>query len=546
MKYRDFNDIKIPTFGLHGVFNGVCECLNPECKALYKHPKTASWQHSPVWDEEQLDVLELTDAFTTGYGVLCNNLIVIDVDARNGGVDSYEKLVHDCHSILECEYIVSTGSGGGSKHLYFKLPIGHPKLNSHIKQYPGIDFKSSGFVVGEGSMHQSGNRYTAMIGTPNDITEAPSSLINLLKASTKPVIHHSDNMEIDNEQLIDIVSHIPNANLEYDDWIMVGMAIHETTSGTGYDIWHDWSAQSSKHDDSQMIMKWKSFGKNPSRYTVGTLLYIAKENGYVFTHNITMPTDIPNDIDWSKRKPEIDLLDPPGIVGRITRWMNGQNMFPRERLSVAASIMAVSCAIGLRYRGAYDTTANLFMFCVAGSSTGKESVIKSFNALLQKAELSEAISGGIISEQEIIRNAIQHQANFYNIDEFGEVLGKIQNARKKGSGSSHLEGIVGMLMSIYSKSNATMLISQTHKKTFKADMIKEISFYKQKERDNEILPNEKLRMESLQNTLKQIDTGIHNPFVNILGFTAPNRFNGLLDMDLADSGFFARALIVRE
>ena len=44
----------------------------------------------------------------------------------------------------------------------------------------GIDFKSTGFVVGAGSLHKSGNRYEAIIGAPGDIGEAPEALLQML------------------------------------------------------------------------------------------------------------------------------------------------------------------------------------------------------------------------------------------------------------------------------------------------------------------------------------------------------------------------------
>jgi len=60
---------------------------------LFKHPVAANWQHTPNWSEDQLEVMELTGQLTTGYGVLVQGLLVVDVDSKNGGVPSYEKLL---------------------------------------------------------------------------------------------------------------------------------------------------------------------------------------------------------------------------------------------------------------------------------------------------------------------------------------------------------------------------------------------------------------------------------------------------------------------
>src|SRR5690554_3771452 len=158
----DFLDSEIPIFGLYGATpDGKCECGNEECEALYKHPRASNWQYTPLWSDEQLETMEEMDYFATGYGVLVSGLLVIDVDARNGGVDSFSKLCADTGLDLlgESGLAVATGSGNGSMHLYFKAPESLSMVQS-LQKYPGIDFKSSGYVVGPNSMHASGNKYT--------------------------------------------------------------------------------------------------------------------------------------------------------------------------------------------------------------------------------------------------------------------------------------------------------------------------------------------------------------------------------------------------
>jgi hypothetical protein len=91
--------------------------------------------------------MEAMGQFATGYGVLVNGLLVVDVDARNGGMDSYARLLESLPEIGGAGLVVNTGSGNGSKHLYFSLPEPMALLQS-LPGYPGIDFKSSGFVVG--------------------------------------------------------------------------------------------------------------------------------------------------------------------------------------------------------------------------------------------------------------------------------------------------------------------------------------------------------------------------------------------------------------
>ena len=96
MMHREFWEAGYRVFGLYGATpDGKCGCGNPDCKAVLKHPVSAGWQHTPLWDEEQLASKELSGQFDTGFGVLVRGLLVIDVDARNGGVQSYERLRAD-------------------------------------------------------------------------------------------------------------------------------------------------------------------------------------------------------------------------------------------------------------------------------------------------------------------------------------------------------------------------------------------------------------------------------------------------------------------
>jgi len=73
--------------------------------------------------------------------------------------------------------------------------------------------------------------------------------------------------------------------LEYDQWLMVGAALNHQyrRSETGYQRWLAWSKLSSKHDETQMRVKWRSFGKGTtfSLVTFKSVIFLAKEMGDV-------------------------------------------------------------------------------------------------------------------------------------------------------------------------------------------------------------------------------------------------------------------------
>lgn len=70
-------------------------------------------------------------------------------------------------------------------------------------------------------------------------------------------------------------------DLHYDDWLMVGMAIHCETRGEGFEIWEEWSTHSSKYSNRDYNEeRWRSFGKgNGSQVTGKSLVHLANEHG---------------------------------------------------------------------------------------------------------------------------------------------------------------------------------------------------------------------------------------------------------------------------
>jgi len=227
MSYKNFWEAGYRVFGLHPITkHKTCGCGNPKCTAVGKHPIISNWTSVPYWSEDQLETFEEGGQFDSGYGVLVKGLLVIDVDARNGGVASYERLVNDFPKISAANLIVETGSGSGSKHLYFNLPE-NIALRGNLPQYPGIDFKSSGFVVGPGSAHISGNKYTILYGSPADIDEAPAELVEALRKEERHrATYEGRTVDVSHTDLGDMLSYINNEDLDYEVWIRIGMSLH--------------------------------------------------------------------------------------------------------------------------------------------------------------------------------------------------------------------------------------------------------------------------------------------------------------------------------
>lgn len=532
MNQFDYLEAGFKVFGLLGKTDHDGSLL-PE-KQQYKKPYASNWQHTPDWSDDQLDVMEESGQFATGFGVLCDGWLIIDIDPRNGGTLESVKHWHK-----QAGFVVKTGGGGW--HIYFKSPGG--AFVQHLDQFKGIDFKTSGYVVGAGSMHASGTIYEVESGHPCDVKEAPGDLIELLKKPDRYRAQtNSGMMDVSYQELSDMVNHIRNDDVDYEVWIRIGMAIHHTLSGDGFEIWDDWSRKSDKYNNTFMLTKWHSFGKSSLVAGLGTIIHYAELGGY--QQSVTFETTLEDDSEDSP--PTVDLLRPPGFVGELATWINSQCFFPRENLSVAAALGVVSAIAGMRYRDQTGITPNLFSLCVAGSGTGKEAIQQAFADCLRAAGMAPALHGHIKSEQEMIRNFIRHQAAHYCIDEFGMFLKTVVTSASKG-GASYLEGVVKVMLSAYTKADGYLQISGDLKEQVKTDIKNELAAcYKKIDNNEDQSGKFQARAEHLQRHLKDIDNGIKNPFITLIGFTTPVTFNSLVSFEMATNGFVGRSLIFNE
>lgn len=234
----------------------------------------------------------------------------------------------------------------------------------------------------------------------------------------------------------------------------------------------------------------------------------------------------------------IDLLSPPGFVGDVAAWIDSQCRFPRRRLAVASALVTVGNIGGLRHEDTRDgVTANLLAFCVAASATGKEAVMQATTDLHIAAGVHYALQGGIKSEQEIMRNLIEHQPAYYIIDEIGIFLIKVRNAQRRG-GAAYLESVFGAIMSGYSKANSRMLLQGDTKRELRKLFGGILGKAEDDGRDDDALRAKRM--------LRMVDEGLERPFLSAIGFTTPGTFDQIMDGETATQGFVGRAIIVAE
>jgi hypothetical protein len=111
-----------------------------------------------------------------GIGIVTDNLIVLDFDAKSGGLESRDT--------LEKKYGLPQtrihGTGGGGFHYIYKNPNGTKVKNAtNLGGYPGFDVRGNGgYIVAPPSLHESGNTY--MVYDYSPIVPAPAWFFKLV------------------------------------------------------------------------------------------------------------------------------------------------------------------------------------------------------------------------------------------------------------------------------------------------------------------------------------------------------------------------------
>jgi hypothetical protein len=157
MDYVNRGLFVLPLHSVHS--DGTCRCRKAHsCSSPGKHPLGALAPHG--WKDASCYGPTVRRWFTTrpmaNLGVVLgpSRLAVIDVDPRNGGNDSIEKLIGQHGPLPPTLHLLT---GGGGDHYIYADP--HREVRSH-KPMPGIDILAgAALIVVPPSRHRSGELY---------------------------------------------------------------------------------------------------------------------------------------------------------------------------------------------------------------------------------------------------------------------------------------------------------------------------------------------------------------------------------------------------
>ena len=116
--------------------------------------------------------------------------------------------------------------------------------------------------------------------------------------------------------LLELLEYIPVADLSYQEWVNVGMALkHEGYTAAD---WEAWSRNDSRYHHGECFRKWDSFQGAPVPVTGGTLVQMAKERGWL-PHSMSCADDF--ELDWNST-----IGAREGVVVPDTAWLEGREV----------------------------------------------------------------------------------------------------------------------------------------------------------------------------------------------------------------------------
>lgn len=206
------------------------------------------------------------------------------------------------------------------------------------------------------------------------------------------------------------------------------------------------------------------------------------------------------------------ILNPPGILGTIARWITETAPKSQPELAVAAAICLGSVVMARSYRTESGNFTGLYFIMVAKSAEGKEHPQACVEKVLVDAGLTNLVGGsGYTSPAAVFSALLKSPAHIVTIDEIGKYL-----KASRSHGNANAEGAVDKLVEAFGRQNGTLYPPTYSTMTLKKG-----------EKSN-------LNAERL----------VHNPCITLLGATTPGTFYDNLTDDLVKDGFLGRCIVV--
>ena len=265
------------------------------------------------------------------------------------------------------------------------------------------------------------------------------------------------------------LAYIPNAELDYDSWIRIGLALKGALGDDGEELFLRWSAQAAKNQPDVTQKTWSGF--RPNSIGAGTIYHLAMERGW--RPDVAMMLDgayqpdeqhpaaaLLESIDRAEvatapPPPKYDLVLPDGLVGDLTNYMVLTARRPQPLLSLGASLCAVGALMERQYRTQSNLRSNLYIVGIADSGSGKNHSREIINELFLAAGLANYLGGNKIASGAGLLTALhRHPASLFQIDEFGMFLAAAADRKRS---PRHVTEILDNMTELYTAAGGVFL-----------------------------------------------------------------------------------------
>lgn len=275
-----------------------------------KKPLISGWQHSATTDPST--IVSWWERWpSANIGIHCgkSGIVVIDVDPRNGGDLTYERLCTERGGAWVSPFKVKTGGGGF--HLYY-MNSTRADIPSTLGQ--GVDVKhGNGYVLAPPSLHPSGKRYEfdggTLFGGEFDFVPcfpewcyrgAGTELTCSDDWST--AVKLTDPETPDNVRRVISALEFISADCSRAEWRDILFAILSTGWSCATDICRDWSLTAPELFDDDALQNIIDSAKDkPNGITLGTLFARATDAGWNDSRKVKIGFETYGDISNGRR-----------------------------------------------------------------------------------------------------------------------------------------------------------------------------------------------------------------------------------------------------
>jgi hypothetical protein len=256
-----------------------------------------------------------------------SSVFAIDIDTAEDhadGVAEWEKITAEHGAIDTREHLTATGG----RHLVLKYDDDQPIGCSRGLLPDGIDVKGRGGYIVMPPSRRKDREYR--VGHDVDPIDPPQWLIEMIGTrpallfevreresvddvrtggaadvanDTRAAVFEAADCPADLAELAEAMSYIPNRNLPWDEWTVIGLALFAATQGRGLAIFDQFSRRSEKYDQAKTLERWEGIcGSPPDRIGARHIYHRAAAHGWNPKTCPTYPAAAFSDLDSARRE----------------------------------------------------------------------------------------------------------------------------------------------------------------------------------------------------------------------------------------------------